>query len=281
MPKWNTVSIVGVGLIGGSIGLALRTRGLAGRVVGIGRRQQSLDTALQIGAIDSATTDLAQGVAEAELVVVATPIERIVEHVRQVAAACPVAALITDAGSTKGEIVAELERALPKSTRFVGSHPLAGSEKHGPIEAKVDLLSGRVVVITPTAATPPDVRERVEEFWTDLGARVVTLSPELHDERLAAASHVPHLVAALLARATPVEALPFVAGGFRDTTRIAAGDPELWAQILLANRSEIIKAVAPFEAALSELRSALERADGAAIRRVLMEAKSKRDAVGS
>jgi prephenate dehydrogenase len=189
--------------------------------------------------------------------------------------------LITDAGSTKGSIVAELEKSLPSASCFLGSHPLAGSEKQGPAEAKANLLEGRVVVITPTAKTQPEVRSAIEEFWTSLGAKVIALSPEVHDQRLAASSHVPHIVAALLARSTPEEAFPFVAGGFRDTTRIAGGDPDLWTQILLANRAEILKALAPLESNLAALQAALDQADGTKIRDLLTEAKRKRDALGS
>lgn len=281
MQTWNTVSIVGVGLIGGSIGLALRRRELARRVVGIGRRPQSLDTALRLGAITEQTTDLADGVADADLIVVATPVNLIAEHVRQAVAACPAAALITDAGSTKGEIVAELAASLPATARFMGSHPIAGGEKQGPAEARADLLDGRVVIVTPTATTAADVRTAIETFWKSLGATVACLTPNEHDKLLAAASHVPHLVSALLAGATPTAALPFVGSGFRDTTRVAAGDPELWTQILLANRDQVLSALSPVEAALSRMRQALEQTDAVALRQILTEAKNNRDAVGS
>ncbi|MBL9122574.1 MAG: prephenate dehydrogenase/arogenate dehydrogenase family protein [Planctomycetaceae bacterium] len=281
MRTWNTVAIIGVGLIGGSIGLALRTRNLANRVVGIGRRQESLATALGVGAITEATTEIAPGVADADLIVVATPVGQIVEHVRQAAAACPARALLTDAGSTKGEIVAALSQALAPSARFIGSHPIAGGEKQGPAEARPDLFVERLVVLTPTAATPPEVEAAVTEFWESLGARTRRLSPEEHDRQLACSSHVPHLVAAMLAQATDRAALPFTGTGFRDTTRVAAGDPELWTQILLANRGPVLAALAPFEAALGAVRDALEHSDARALRQALQEAKNKRDAVGS
>ena len=281
MRTWNTVSIVGVGLIGGSIGLALRERRLAQRVVGIGRRAETLATALSVGAITESTTDLVRGVAEADLIVVATPVDRIAQHVREAAAACPASALLTDAGSTKGTIVAELTKTLPGTARFVGSHPIAGGEKQGPGEARADLFVGRLVVVTPTASTPRETLQPVEEFWQSLGAKVAQLSPDDHDRHLAASSHVPHIVAAMLASAISADALPFVGSGFRDTTRVAAGDPELWTQILLANRASILAALTPFETAITALRGALERADAAALRQTLTEAKSKRDAVGS
>jgi prephenate dehydrogenase len=162
---------------------------------------------------------------------------------------------LTDAGSTKGGIVAELAKTLPATARFVASHPIAGGEKQGPGEARADLFVGRLVVVTPTANTPRDAQEAIEEFWQSLGAKITLLSPEDHDRRLAASSHVPHIVAAMLAGAIPAEALPFVGSGFRDTTRVAAGDPELWTQILLANRESILSALAPFESAITALQA--------------------------
>lgn len=281
MRTWNTVSIVGVGLIGGSIGLALRRRELARRIIGIGRRAESLKIAHKTGAVTETTTDLAQGVAEAELVIVCTPVGLIAEQVRQAAAASPPTTLLTDAGSTKAGIVAALSKSLAPGARYVGSHPIAGSEKQGASHAKADLFDGRVVVVTPTAATAAEDCQAIEEFWTQLGATVVRLSPEEHDERLAAASHVPHVAASLLAAATPAEAFPFVGSGYRDTTRVAAGDPELWTQILLANRQQVLSALAPLEAAFDRFRAALERGDADALRQSLTEAKNKRDAVGS
>src|SRR5688572_15288147 len=150
MKHWETVAIVGVGLIGGSIGLALRERKLAGRVVGIGRRPESLQRAVAVGAVHETTQDVERGVSDAELVLVCTPVESIAGHVRQAAHACPAGALITDAGSTKASIVRQLNSSLPPAVAFVGSHPLAGSEKNGCDHARADLFEGRVVVVTPT-----------------------------------------------------------------------------------------------------------------------------------
>lgn len=281
MPHWKTVAIAGVGLIGGSIGLALRQRGLADEVVGIGRREETLRAASMVGAITRSTLKLAEGVAEAELVVVCTPVASIVEHVRQAATHCPAGALITDAGSTKASIVAGLNGSLARGVRFLGSHPLAGSEKQGPGEATADLFAGRTVVVTPTPATAQEDVNEIERFWTALGARVVCLTPEAHDRAVAASSHLPHLVAAALAEAVPVAALPLTAGGYRDTTRVAGGDPELWTQILLDNREHVLEALAPFEQVVAELRQALEAGDRELLKDSLTKAKTKRDALGS
>ncbi len=283
MPRtpWNTVAIIGVGLIGGSIGLALRERKLAKRIVGIGRRSASLRKAKQLGAATETTLRLERGVADADLVVVATPIEQIVGNVREAAAGSRQGTLITDAGSTKATIVASLDGQIADGVRFVGSHPLAGSEKSGPAAATADLFVGRVVIVTPCATTPAGAAEEVADFWSALGATAFMMSPEQHDAALASTSHLPHLVASILAEATPRENLPLTATGWQDTTRIAAGDAELWTQILLDNRRNVLNSLARFEKTMQAARRAIERGDAKTLRRLLTEAKQVRDAVGS
>lgn len=282
----NSLTIVGVGLIGGSIGLAARARGVAREVVGIGSRPATLETALSLGAITRIATDLADAVAQADLVVVCAPVDHIAEQVRLVAAQCRPGTLITDAGSTKAGIVAELQQAArdpgwPNFVHFVGSHPLAGNEKRGPEHASAELFAGRYVVVTPTADTLPVDLKRVSEFWSALSARVVQMPAEEHDAALALTSHLPHLVASAIAGATPERYVTLTAGGWQDTTRIAAGDPRLWRQIMLANRDNLLAALDGFEHLLAQWRQALEAADAPALERLLSEAKRIRDAVGS
>lgn len=257
MNKWDTVAILGVGLIGGSLGRALLDRKLARRVIGIGRRLASLSKAKQVGAVSETTLDLARGVAGAELIVVCTPVDQIVEHVRAVSRACPEGALITDVGSTKGRIVAELPGPLDRGVTFVGSHPLAGSERRGPAESDPRLFEGRTVLVTPGPQSPPASLARVKALWRAVGAKVQELDPEAHDQALAATSHLPHLVAAALAAATPPELLPLSAGGWRDTTRVAAGDPELWQAILSENRLAVLAALDRLEGLLGQFARAL------------------------
>lgn len=279
-----TLAIVGVGLIGGSLGLAVRKHKVAHRVIGIGRDRRRLDKALDLGAVDEFTTDMYHGVREADLVVVCTPVESIVEFVQQAALNAQPQTLITDAGSTKELIVKQVEADLKKhksSVDFVGSHPMAGSEKNGAEHSRADLFEGRAVVITPTKHSSPDAVERVHDFWQAVGANVLKMSPADHDRAVAAISHVPHVVASALAAATPGESLPLAAGGWLDTTRIAAADVELWRQILAQNRGHVLKGLAQFEKVLSGIRAALESENDAKLLKILEAGKNIRDAVGS
>ena len=272
---WNTIAILGVGLIGGSIGMAVRSRGLARRVIGIGRRRSTLDKAKRLGAIDSGTTSIARGVAEADLVIVCTPVELIVQQVGEIAAACPAECLITDAGSTKGAIVKALDAT---DVRFVGSHPLAGSEKTGCEHGDADLFVDRACVITPGKKTRPEDYQAIDRFWSSLGMRTLRMTPSAHDRALASTSHLPHVVAAALASATREKDLPLVAGGWLDTTRIAAADEQLWRQILLDNQANTLSALDEFQAALDALRKAIEASDAPRLERLLHKGKARREA---
>ncbi len=277
----KTVAIVGVGLIGGSIGMALRQRGLADVVVGIGRNSASLRTARRVGAVTTTTVDLAKGVANADIIVVCTPVHRIVDRVREAAKHCPEGALITDAGSTKQAIVEALDGALPRGCRFLGSHPLAGSEKTGAMHARADLFEGRIVVLTPTKNTQAKDYDELESFWSALGSVVIQMSPEDHDLALAVTSHVPHLLAAALAACLPEHWFRLTGTGVLDTTRIAAGDPDLWTHIVLQNRDNVLAGLSRFEREVAALRAAIENRDEDRLRELLALAKKNRDALGS
>ncbi len=280
-PHWETLAIVGVGLIGGSIGLAARQRGLARTVVGIGRRETSLRVALDAGTVTDTTTDLARGVSQADLIVVCTPVDLIARHVADAATHASSAALITDAGSTKADVVRQVEAAVEPATRFIGSHPLAGSHESGAAAATPELLEGRTVVITPTDKTRPHDADEVSQFWSALGANVVRMDAEAHDEAIAASSHVPHVVAAALAKATPEQARQLVAGGWLDTTRIASADPRLWVPILLDNRAHVLASIDRFSEEMATFRKVLQDDDAAAMQRWLDQGKQSRDAIGN
>jgi prephenate dehydrogenase len=275
------LTIVGVGLIGGSIGLAARRRKLAGRVVGVGRSRTALDTARQLGAIDEGCLDLGEGVRRAELIVFCTPVDLISEQVITAGSSCRPGALLTDAGSTKGAIIRAINGGLQTGVSFVGGHPLAGSEKRGPEHADADLFQGRVTVVTPTAQTDPAALERLIAFWKALGSRVTIMDPDEHDRALAFTSHLPHLLASALAGVLPPEMRDLTATGFRDTTRIAAGDPSIWTGILLQNRAAILDALGGVQDRLDEFKAALEAGNAAAVDALLTRGKRNRDALGN
>ncbi len=279
--KIDTLTIVGVGLIGGSIGLAAKRRGLARRVLGAGRQQASLDQALRVGAIDEGLLDLNAAVGRAEVAVFCTPVDGLAAQVLAAAPGCAPGTLLTDAGSTKAAIVRAVQGRLPDGVAFVGSHPLAGSEKRGPAHADADLFQGRLTVVTRTPATDPAALERTARFWQALGARVRIMDPEQHDRALALTSHLPHLVAAALAGILPPELHELTATGFRDTTRIAAGDPSLWTGIFAQNRAAVLDTLALFLDRVAAFRRALQDEDGLEVDRLLAEAKRVRDALGN
>jgi prephenate dehydrogenase len=281
MKPLGTVAIVGVGLIGGSIGLALRQRKLAESVIGIGRRQVSLRIARRMGAVSHTTIDLAKGVAQADLVIICTPVGCIIEHVLETARNCREGTLITDAGSTKQAIVAALDQGLPRNCRFLGGHPLAGSEKGGAANALADLFDGRVAIVTPTKNTRAEDYDVVEQFWQALGSVVVQMSPEEHDRALAMTSHLPHVAAAALAMTIPEKYFRLTGTGLLDTTRLAASDPELWKQILSYNRENVLVALEQYGAKLRTLHAALRDANDAELEQFLITAKKNRDALGS
>jgi prephenate dehydrogenase len=286
MAEYDTVAIVGVGLIGGSIGLALRERRLAQKIIGIGRRQTTLDKARDVGAIDHGVTNLANGVSQAQLIIVATPVDTIAERVVQVSAVCPAASLITDAGSTKESIVSAVDAGLAarrSGPRFVGSHPLAGDHRTGPEHSRADLFEGRTVVITPSEHTRTAAVTEVRGFWESLGANVTSMTPAKHDAALAITSHLPHMVAVALAAATPSELLSLTASGWRDTTRVAGGDPALWQAILTENRQHALDALDLMSQTFTSLRDSLEQGDNESLISIMETAAKKkrdRDALG-
>lgn len=280
-PHWPVVAIVGVGMIGGSVGKALQDRRLCGRVLGIGRSAASLAAARKAGCVTDVSTEVTAA-ADADLVVVATGVAAIPALLDAVDSVVRPGTLLTDAGSTKGSIVGGWERRRrSRRGRFVGSHPIAGSHRRGPGAADGQLFAGRVTVVTPGKATPRGDAEEIGGFWAAVGSTVFMMPPKEHDRILAGTSHAPHLIAAALAVATPATSRPFTAGGWRDTTRIAAGDPELWADILLDNAGPVADAMSRFAVAAERLLTAIERGDRRRLVDLLARGKESRDALGS
>ena len=280
---FNRVAIVGPGLIGGSLGIALRAQQLAGMVVGVGHRKVSLDRAFEMGAVDEATLDPRTAVADADLVVLATRVGLILQHVAQLAPWMKPGALLTDVGSVKVPVCDAARAALrgdrPLPLRFVGSHPLAGSEKRGIAAARGDLFHDATCVLTPQTDTDPDRSglALLRRMWEAVGCRVLEFPPSEHDLLLAEVSHLPHVAAAALVNAVSAAALPLAASGFADTTRIASGDPGIWADICLENRDSLARAIETMQQELGEFAAAIRDNDVSRLAQLFVVAKECRD----
>lgn len=277
------LSIVGLGLLGGSVAKAARAEGLADEIVAVGRDRERLEPALRDGVVDRISTRLEEGVVGSDFCLLATPVATLSALLPAVWAALPAEALLTDVGSTKAAIV-EAAEALGRGRPlgFVGSHPMAGSEQSGYRVSRRDLFQGATVILTPTERTDPDAAKRVGAFWEALGGRLVILDPVTHDRATAAISHLPHLVAdALVDAVVRMDPRFFeVAGrGFKDTTRIAASDARVWREIFQENRAGLAEALAAFRAALGELERLLAAGDVAAIEQALDRIRRAREAV--
>ncbi len=280
--QFEQITIVGVGLIGGSVGLAVKSRHIAKRVVGVDRDAAKLGRAAALGAIDLGTTDLDEGVTGSLLVVVCTPVDTIAEVILHAIPHAQEGTIFTDAGSVKGGLYEAVQHALGERFAFIPAHPLAGAETSGPEHARADMFEHRVTVLTPHEPERDiDALTRVEEFWRSLGSRLVRMSAAHHDRDLAITSHLPHAVASAVAGSTSLELLSLTASGFKDLTRIAASNPELWAAIFQANRDPVLSALSAFTDRLSEFRRLLEAGDRAGLVKWFMEGKQVRDALGT
>ena len=277
----DRLAIIGIGLLGGSVAKAARTRALAREIVGIGRDRARMEPAVADGTLDRTSTDFRDGLAGADLVVLAAPVltnETLLERVWAVAADD---AVVTDVGSTKAGLAAVARRLGDvRPLAFVGSHPMAGSEQSGYAIARADLFDGATVIVTPTDTTEPRALKTVTAFWDAAGARVATLDPETHDRVVAAISHLPHLVADALVdgvlRFEPA-ALAFAARGFKDTTRIAASDPTMWQEIFLGNRAALLASLDEFRVALDALEALVRAGDPTRLEATLHRIKRARE----
>jgi prephenate dehydrogenase len=280
----DRIVIVGPGLIGGSLGLAVREKKLAARIVGVGRREESLARALELRAVDEISLDLESAVEDADLVVLATGVEAIPQQAAAILPRMKKGAVITDVGSAKAAICRSVEEAFSVSkaagrARFVGGHPMAGSEQRGVGHARADLFRGALCILTPTPATDPGGAglKIVRDLWKAVGCRMHEMPPEAHDHLIAQISHLPHLAAACLVNAASDEALDLAAGGFMDTTRVASSDPALWVAICLANRDALLAALSSLGGRLNDIEEALESGDAKALKALLERAKARRD----
>ena len=285
--QFQKITIVGVGLLGGSIGLAVRRRKLAAEVAGYVRRAESLKDCERAAAVDYATTDLLAAVSNADLVILCTPLAQMRSLAEQILPALKRGALVTDVGSVKAGVMRELESVIAGAgAQFVGSHPMAGGEKMGVLAARADLFERAVCIVTPTKKSNPAAVRQLEQFWKALGARTLQLAAAEHDRLVSRASHLPHIVAAALAgQVLDPKQPPALAGlcatGFRDTTRIASGSPEMWRDITMANRQNILQAVAALAAELKKFQTQLKRGDQRAVEKFFATAKQRRDRWGT
>ena len=277
---FQRVCIIGVGLLGGSIGLALHRKRLAKQVIGVGRTTSRLEVAIRRGAIDEATDDILVGAKDADLVIACVPIQSIVESLDIASKVARPEAMLTDVGSTKQTIV-KAARGRLSDRQFLGSHPIAGGHHSGVEHATGTLLDSALVVLTPTESTCPELVSRMSRFWEAMGSKITLLDAESHDQALALSSHLPHVVASALAFTTPHEILPFVGKGWLDSTRIAGSNPQLWRQILEENRAPALHALKKFATICETWIEALEGSDFDRIEELLQSGKTTRESVAS
>ena len=283
---FQQVTIIGVGLLGGSLGLVLKEKGLAKTVVGIGRRQANLELAVQRKAIDCFYAEPHEAVRDSDFIVLATPVDTYVSHVQQWGQHLHSGAIVSDVGSVKGQLVFDLERALPSQASFVGAHPIAGKEKSGVAHATSNLFAGARCILTPTPQTNSEALGRVRGLWEMAGSEGLSMDPMVHDWILGAVSHLPHIAAFSLMHAlqdlqgsTPegLTLLDFSGGGLRDTTRIAASSPEMWRDICLANRENLLKMVDQYIIQLQAFKQLLNDHDGSGLAKNIEQAKTLRE----
>ena len=280
------ITIWGVGLIGGSLGLALKKNGFHGERVGLGRNIGRLETARALDAVDVITTDLAEGLRETDLVVLCPPVKLVpvfVERIIECVGTRQKRIILTDVGSTKSRMVEAVERQLQAhgtgALSFVGGHPMAGSHETGVGAARATLFDNATCILTPTENTDPDALKCIENLWKFVGSVPRRLSPETHDLLIGAASHLPHLIASILTNTVANietedgKALNFTATGFRDATRIAAGSPDLWSDIFTQNNDVLLSLIDNMICNLAEFKIALQADNHPAIERLLLEAQ--------
>lgn len=279
MLLFRQVTIIGLGLIGGSLGMALKKGKVARRVVGLARRTSTIREAKAKRAIDFGTTQLTKALDSSDLVILATPPKSVVPLATEIAACTSHRLILTDVASTKQQIVQSLEGRLPTRISFVGGHPMAGSERSGIEAARGDLFEGAVCMLTHTSRTSPTALSRVRALWKAVGSRIEVVSPGRHDEWVAEISHVPHMAAVGLMEATSSGALKMAGTGFSDATRIAQANPKLWEEISQTNRDQITRSLGRLIRELEKLRGLVKGQREKALLKKLRSAQKKRQAL--
>ncbi|MDZ8117511.1 prephenate dehydrogenase [Pontiella agarivorans] len=284
MDSNTNIAILGFGLMGASLALGLKKRGFTGRITGYARREETRLQALENGVADAVFADPADAVREADLVVICVPIWTIAKLAEQIVPALKPGAVVTDVGSTKSELLKLMCPLFQSSeAHFVGSHPIAGSEKTGIEAGNPDLYDGRLCIVCPVESTPAEANERVSNLWKTAGSEVVEMSPCEHDAMLASTSHLPHMIAAALARSVadgdPSEKADYCGTGFKDTTRVASGSADMWVDIIDTNRDALVEEIERFHDELQGLIQILRSGHGDDIRKWLEDARDDRDEI--
>jgi prephenate dehydrogenase len=281
--RWNKISLIGMGLMGGSLALAVKQNQLALKVHGYARRDSSIAEGAKLAIADVITKDLKEAVSDADFIVLCTPLSQMRALAEQMRLYLKPGAIVTDVGSAKGVVVQELEPIIHAArAHFVGSHPMAGSEQTGLAAARADLFRNAICLITPGVNASADAIFAVQNFWKAVGGCPLRMTPDMHDDLVSRSSHLPHVVAAELANyvlspAHPKEQALVCANGFKDTTRIAAGSAEMWRDIAMANRKNLGRVLGVFIEDLQEFQLALEREDVKAVEEFFANAKQRRD----
>lgn len=275
--RFKQITIIGVGLIGGSIGLAVKERRLAARIIGVTAHRSTLKKALKHQAIDSGTLDVRKSVLDSDMIILATPVDKILNTLEIIKPYLKKGCIVIDVASVKGVIVGAAEKIAGTKVYFVGTHPMAGSEQRGIDKADGDLFKNVPCILTPTAKTNTKALRAIFNFWKAMGSKMYILSPSEHDKKICNISHLPHIVASALSLTLNPSSAKFASTGFRDTTRIASSDPGLWISILLANRGNVAKDIENYLSRLEEIRSSIVHKDKTRLKKLLLTAKKKRD----
>lgn len=276
MALFNQITIIGVGLIGGSLAKAIRTNRVAKKIVGFFRNEQKRKWALRTRLVDEGYLSLEESIENSDLIILALPVKHIIQDLSKLHKVVPANTMIIDIGSTKASIVATADK---QRLNFLGTHPLAGSEKRGAEHSTETLFDNSLVILTPTKNTLPNTLKKINAFWKQLHAKIVTLTPQQHDAILSRTSHLPHIIAFSLINAIPKECLVYSASGLKDTTRVALSDPALWSDIFITNKKEILAGIASFEQELKKIKNALGKENSALLMRILEAAQQKRTTI--
>jgi len=275
---FNKVAIVGVGLIGGSIGLSIKKKKIANSVIGVTRHRATILKAKKMGAIDEGTKDIKK-IKDSDLVILGCPVRTIISISERIIPLLKKGAILIDVGSTKKEIVSKIKRSLTEDIDFIGCHPLAGSEKRGVTNAREDLFKDSLCILTPLRYTKKESLNRIIKLWKNLGAQTLILSPERHDLILSLVSHLPHVISFSLIRSIPKRYFEFASSSLKDTTRIASSDPSLWTDVFLTNQKYILKAIERFQRSLGDFKKIIREGNENKLFKMLQAARLKRDAL--